>query len=116
MSDYQGLVCTHWGHWSELSYQTLTRQALAPGQVRIRVRHAGVGFAVSLFVAGKYQRKPPLPFTPGTEAKRAALLTNGAHHALPADAQALPLAVKALCPRGGVDVVFDPAWCEALSA
>ena len=40
----------------------------AAGQVRIRVRHAGVGFALSLFVSGKYQRKPPLPFTPGTEA------------------------------------------------
>ena len=28
---------------------------------------AGVSFATSLVVAGKYQRKPPLPFTPGTE-------------------------------------------------
>ncbi|NKB20699.1 MAG: zinc-binding dehydrogenase [Alphaproteobacteria bacterium] len=28
---------------------------------------AGVSFAANLVVAGKYQRKPPLPFTPGTE-------------------------------------------------
>ena len=68
MSAYQALVCTHWGHWSELELQALERPGLKPGQVRIRVHHAGVGFAVSLFVSGKYQRKPPLPFTPGTEA------------------------------------------------
>jgi len=35
--------------------------------VRIRVEAAGVSFATQLVVAGKYQRKPPLPFTPGTE-------------------------------------------------
>lgn len=64
---YRALICTHWGHWSELEMQELGRVALRPGQVRIRVCHAGVGHAVSLFVAGKYQRKPPLPFTPGTE-------------------------------------------------
>lgn len=65
---YTGLRCTHFGHWSELQLTRLPRSTLAPGQVRLRVRHAGVGFAVGLFVSGKYQRKPPLPFTPGTEA------------------------------------------------
>ncbi|MGS1109499.1 NADPH:quinone oxidoreductase family protein [Achromobacter anxifer] len=67
MDDFEGLLCTHWGHWSELEMRRLPRLALQAGQVRLRVRHAGVGFALSLFVAGKYQRKPPLPFTPGTE-------------------------------------------------
>ncbi|MCD0502504.1 NADPH:quinone oxidoreductase family protein [Bordetella petrii] len=64
---YQALVCTHWGHWRELSMRKLARVALRPGQVRIQVCHAGVGHAVGLFISGKYQRKPPLPFTPGTE-------------------------------------------------
>jgi len=36
-------------------------------QVRIDVRATGTGFAVSLVVSGRYQRKPPLPFAPGTE-------------------------------------------------
>ncbi len=40
---------------------------LAPKQMRLRVGAAGVSFATSLIVAGKYQRKPPLPFAPGTE-------------------------------------------------
>ena len=65
---YDALVCTHWGDWRELERQRLPRPPLAPGQVRLRVRHAGVGHAVRLFVAGTYQRRPPLPFTPGTEA------------------------------------------------
>lgn len=38
-----------------------------PGQVAIAVRAAGVNFPDALIVAGKYQRKPPLPFVPGHE-------------------------------------------------
>jgi len=38
-----------------------------PDQVRIRVRAAGVNFADTLMVRGKYQATPPLPFTPGME-------------------------------------------------
>jgi len=68
INQYQALLCTHYGDWRELELTQLERLPLKPGEVRIRVRHAGVGFAVSLFVSGKYQRKPPLPFTPGTEA------------------------------------------------
>lgn len=39
-----------------------------PGEVLIRVRAAGVNFADTLILAGKYQEKPPLPFIPGFEA------------------------------------------------
>jgi NADPH2:quinone reductase len=35
--------------------------------VRIRVRAAGVNFADSLMLKGRYQEKPALPFTPGLE-------------------------------------------------
>lgn len=35
--------------------------------VRIRVRAAGVNFADTLMLRGRYQEKPPLPFTPGLE-------------------------------------------------
>lgn len=35
--------------------------------VRIRVRAAGVNFADSLMLRGRYQEKPTLPFTPGLE-------------------------------------------------
>ncbi|MEM7669511.1 MAG: NADPH:quinone oxidoreductase family protein [Pseudomonadota bacterium] len=37
------------------------------GQVRLRVHACGVNFADTLMVVGKYQEKPPLPFSPGLE-------------------------------------------------
>ncbi|HVT94472.1 MAG TPA: NADPH:quinone oxidoreductase family protein [Bryobacteraceae bacterium] len=38
------------------------------GQVRIRVRAAGLNFFDILQIQGKYQVKPPFPFSPGAEA------------------------------------------------
>lgn len=38
-----------------------------PGEVVIRNRAAGVNYPDLLVVEGKYQHKPPLPFTPGKE-------------------------------------------------
>lgn len=38
-----------------------------PGEVLIRVRACGLNFADTLMVAGKYQVKPSLPFSPGVE-------------------------------------------------
>jgi NADPH2:quinone reductase len=40
---------------------------MVAGGVRIAVDSASVSFAMSLQVAGKYQRTYPMPFTPGTE-------------------------------------------------
>lgn len=42
--------------------------APAPDQILIRVRAAGVSFPELLQTRGLYQFKPPLPFTPGSEA------------------------------------------------
>jgi NADPH2:quinone reductase len=39
----------------------------APGEVRIRVRAAGINFADTLVIKGQYQDKPALPFVPGIE-------------------------------------------------
>ncbi|AUC97703.1 NADPH:quinone oxidoreductase family protein [Bradyrhizobium sp. SK17] len=38
-----------------------------PGQVRIKVHAASIGFVDGLKVEGRYQTKDPLPFTPGAE-------------------------------------------------
>jgi NADPH2:quinone reductase len=40
---------------------------VGPGNVRIRVKAAGIGFVEALKIAGRYQTKDPLPFVPGTE-------------------------------------------------
>jgi NADPH2:quinone reductase len=38
-----------------------------PGQITVRVRASGMNFLDTLIVSGKYQVKPPLPFSPGAE-------------------------------------------------
>lgn len=42
-------------------------RALGAGEVRIAMRAASVNFPDILMIQGKYQHKPPLPFTPGME-------------------------------------------------
>ncbi len=63
----RALVCRRWCEFRELEIDTIDAPVAGPGQVLIDVHYAGVGFAHSLVVAGKYQVKPPHPFVPGTE-------------------------------------------------
>ncbi|HTO41888.1 MAG TPA: NADPH:quinone oxidoreductase family protein [Rhizomicrobium sp.] len=48
--------------------EEIPQSPLGPNDVRIRIRAAAVNFPDILTIQGKYQHKPPLPFTPGTEA------------------------------------------------
>ena len=63
----KAMICRKWGDPEDLRLEDVEPQPLKPGQVRIAVRAAGVSFATSLVIAGKYQRRPPFPFAPGTE-------------------------------------------------
>lgn len=63
----RALLCRQWGEFKDLRVEDIPPPDLRPGCVRLRIAYAGLGFAVSLLVAGKYQRRPPLPFVPGTE-------------------------------------------------
>jgi NADPH2:quinone reductase len=63
----RALLCDHWCDYDELTVQDIPEPALRPGTVRIRVEAAGVSFSTQIVVSGKYQRKPPLPFAPGTD-------------------------------------------------
>lgn len=63
----QALLCESWRPFDELTMQDVAPPDLRSGAVRIRVIAAGVSFATGLVVAGRYQRRPPLPFIPGTE-------------------------------------------------
>ncbi len=51
----------------ELQLEEVEAPALGADQVRVQMRAASVNFPDLLMVAGKYQAKPPLPFTPGME-------------------------------------------------
>ena len=63
----KAMICRHWGGPEDLRLEDVAPLPLKDGQVRILIKAAGVSFATTLVIAGKYQRKPPLPFAPGTE-------------------------------------------------
>ena len=63
----RAVVLSSYGPPPELSVKEIAAPALLPGHVRLRVHAAGFGFPDALMVAGKYQVKPAVPFTPGTE-------------------------------------------------
>lgn len=63
----RAILCESWRDFDALELRDIPPPPLRPRGVRIRVAAAGVSFATQLVVAGKYQRKPPLPFVPGTE-------------------------------------------------
>ncbi|MEL6373356.1 MAG: NADPH:quinone oxidoreductase family protein [Pseudomonadota bacterium] len=64
----RAIVCHTFGPYQDLHAQPFAPPELAPQSVLIDVHAAGLSFAISLFVSGRYQRKPPRPFVPGTEA------------------------------------------------
>jgi NADPH2:quinone reductase len=51
-----------------LSVEDVPAREPGPGEVRLRVRAAGVNFPDVLIIQKKYQLQPTLPFTPGAEA------------------------------------------------
>ncbi len=64
----KAVVCRELGPPESLRLESFASQPLAPGQVRVAIRAAGINFPDILMAAGEYQLKPDLPFTPGVEA------------------------------------------------
>ncbi len=65
----RAIIVRKFGHYQDVAkLENLPIPNPGPGEVVVQNKAAGVSFAMSLVMAGKYQRKPPLPFTPGTEA------------------------------------------------
>ena len=63
----RALICRQWGGVDELTVGDAPVPEPAPGEVLIRVKATAVNYADSIMVAGRYQTKPPLPFSPGLE-------------------------------------------------
>ena len=63
----KAVVCNAWGLPDTLVVQELPDPVPGPGQVALDVMAAGVNFPDVLIIQGKYQFKPELPFTPGSE-------------------------------------------------
>lgn len=64
----KAVVCRELGPPERLQLENFASAPLQPGQVRVAIRAAGINFPDILMAAGEYQLKPPLPFTPGSEA------------------------------------------------
>src|SRR5438067_13795028 len=71
-------VCRELGPPESLRLEPFAAGPLAPGQVRVAIRAAGINFPDILMVAGEYQLKPELPFTPGMEAAGDVVEVDGA--------------------------------------
>ncbi|MFA9216206.1 MAG: NADPH:quinone oxidoreductase family protein [Sphingomonadaceae bacterium] len=63
----KAIVCQAWGLPDTLTVQELADPQAGAGQVVVDVQAAGVNFPDVLIIQGKYQFKPELPFTPGSE-------------------------------------------------
>ncbi len=63
----KAIVCKAWGLPDTLTLEELPDLVPGPGQVVLDVKAAGVNFPDVLIIQGKYQVKPALPFTPGSE-------------------------------------------------
>ncbi|WP_407151759.1 NADPH:quinone oxidoreductase family protein [Bradyrhizobium sp. ORS 86] len=74
----KAVVCRELGPPERLHLESFASAPLKPGEVRVAIRAAGINFPDILMAAGEYQLKPPLPFTPGSEAAGDVVEINGA--------------------------------------
>ena len=63
----KALLCTRYGSPDDLELADIAEPAPGPGEVLVRVKAAALNFFDTLIVAGKYQHKPPFPFSPAAE-------------------------------------------------
>src|SRR5471032_2704665 len=63
----KALLCTHYGTPDDLEITEIADPKPAPGEAVVRIEAAALNFFDTLIIAGKYQTKPPMPFSPAAE-------------------------------------------------
>ncbi len=63
----RAVICRAWGEVDTLKVEEAPTPTPKPDEVLIAVKATAVNYADSLMVAGRYQTKPDLPFSPGLE-------------------------------------------------
>src|SRR5947208_6095177 len=63
----RAVICRAWGPVDDLKLEDVAPPTPGPGQLVIDIRATGVNYADSIMVAGRYQTRPPFPFSPGLE-------------------------------------------------
>ncbi len=63
----KAVLCTHFCTPEELELADIAVPQAGPGEALVRVKAAALNFFDTLIIAGKYQQKPPFPFSPAAE-------------------------------------------------
>ena len=63
----KAILCKQYGPPSDLQYTDIPEPSAGPGEAVVAIRSVGLNFFDILIVEGKYQNKPPFPFSPGAE-------------------------------------------------
>ena len=93
----RAVICRAWGAVDDLTLEHVPAPIPVPKQLLIDVKATGVNYADSIMVAGRYQTRPPFPFSPGLEtAGIVAARGEGASRYEPGDR------VMAILPYGGM--------------
>src|SRR5437764_5938836 len=63
----KAVLCKQYGPPESLTFEELPSPRPGPGEVVVSVKAASLNFPDVLIIQNKYQFKPPLPFSPGSE-------------------------------------------------
>jgi len=61
----KAILCTRFGTPDDLELADIAEPQAGPGAAVVRVKAAALNFFDTLIIAGKYQHKPPFPFSLG---------------------------------------------------
>ena len=82
----KALLCKQFGPPESLTVEEVPSPTAGPGEVVVTVKAASVNFPDVLIIQNKYQVKPPLPFSPGSEfAGVVKQIGDGVEHFRPGD-------------------------------
>src|SRR5919108_440677 len=132
----KAVLCKQYGPPESLTIEELPSPKAGPGEVVVSVKAASVNFPDVLIIQNKYQFKPPLPFSPGSElagvvkevgsgvsgwqagdrviacasseSKLAVCREHGADATINYTTEDLRKRIHELTEGRGVDVVYDP--------
>jgi NADPH2:quinone reductase len=90
----KAVLCRGWGDPESLAIDDALSPEIGPRDVRISVRACGLNFADTLQITGKYQVRPPFPFTPGLEVA-------GEIDAIGAEVRGLCIGERVMAPTHG---------------
>jgi len=63
----KALLCTRYGTPDDLEFSDIADPVPRPGEAVVRIAAAALNFFDTLIIAGKYQYKPAMPFSPAAE-------------------------------------------------